>query len=438
MRRNIRGGIGFDLERIGGNVRKPERLPAPDSITLKLPYPYLVSDGDTVLSGDILAQDGGMPILSPMHGKVSISDDGRLTLTCDSDDPCRLSADCLPFGVQTGKGALEITPDEFIERTRRFAIPDGYGSSLADKVERSRGRSYKLALVAFDTEPACGLCRSVAAALTDKMIGGAKIIMAALGIVEGTVVLSRGDVLTSRIGEEVKKTGGGLLDVSLVDPIYPSDEQHLLYYLLCGSELSPRRRSEEAGLLTLTADAAVAVYDAFVLGKPYINPIIYVGGESVKDGGMVEATLFAPISTALDAFSVGKGNTVIENGPMRGRACRPDDPIGRFTRQITVTDRKPAWSDGCIACGRCAAVCPIYLLPSRIAGVEGNGISRKFDKLLSGNFPNTDASLCIGCGCCSFVCPSGISLSSMVAAAASKESEKESEKESVGKDVQSK
>ncbi len=424
MRRSIRGGIGFDLERIGGNVRAPEQLPAPDSITLKIPSPYLVSDGDTVLAGDILAQGGGMPILSPIHGKVSISDDGRLTITRDSDDPLKLSPDCLPFGEQTGKGVLEITPDDFIARTRRFAIPDGYGASLADKAERSYGRSYRLAIVAFDTEPACGICRSVAAALTDKMIGGAKIIMAALGIVEGSIVLPRGDALTSKIGAQVKKTGGGLLDVSLVDPIYPSDEQHLLYYLICGNELSPRRRPEETGMLILTSDAAVAVYDAFVLGKPYINPIIYVGGDAVEDGGLIAATLFAPISTVLDVCSADEGGTIIENGLMRGRVRRRDDPIGRFTRHITVTDQSCKKPDDCISCGSCAAVCPMYLLPSRIAQVEGNGILRKFDKLLSGDMPSADASLCIGCGCCSFVCPSGISISSMIAA-----------KKSAGKDV---
>lgn len=424
MRRNIRGGIGFDLERIGGNVREPEQLPAPDSITLKIPFPYLVSDGDTVLAGDILAQGGGMPILSPIHGKVSISDDGRLTITRDGDDPLKLSSDCLSFGKQTGKGALEITPDEFIARTRRFAIPDGYGASLADKAERSCGRSYRLAVVAFDTEPACGICRSVAAALTDKMIGGAKIIMAALGIVEGSIVLPRGDILTSKIGAQIKKTGGGLLDVSLVDPIYPSDEQHLLYYLICGNELSPRRRPEEAGLLILTSDAAVAVYDAFVLGKPYINPIVYVGGESVEDGGLIAATLLAPISTVLEVCSADENGTIIENGLMRGRVRRRDDPIGRFTRHITVTAQSCKEPDDCTSCGACAAVCPIYLLPSRIAQVEGNGISRKFDMLLSGGMPSADASLCIGCGCCAFVCPSGIPLSSMIAA-----------KKSVGKDV---
>lgn len=424
MRRNIRGGIGFDLERIGGNVRKPEQLPVPDSITLKIPSPYLVSDGDTVLAGDILAQGGGMPILSPIHGKVSISDDGRLTIIRDDDDPLGLSPDCLPFGEQTGKGALEMTPDDFIARIRRFAIPDGYGASLADKAERSCGRSYRLAVVAFDTEPACGICRSVAAALTDKMIGGAKIIMAALGIIEGTVVLPRGDSLTQRIRSEVIKKGGGLLDVSLVDPIYPSDEQHLLYYLLCGNELSPRRRPEETGLLILTSDAAVAVYDAFVLGKPYIDPIIYVGGDAVEDGGLIAATLFAPISAILEFCSADEGGMIIENGLMRGRVRRREDPIGRFTRHITVTDQSIKVPDDCVSCGACAAVCPMYLLPSRIAQAEGNGISRKFDKLLSGDMPSTDASLCIGCGCCAFVCPSGVPLSSMIAA-----------KKTVGKDV---
>lgn len=53
----------------------------------------------------------------------------------------------------------------------------------------------------------------------------------------------------------------------------------------------------------------------------------------------------------------------------------------------------------CTDCGRCAAVCPVRLLPSLIYGCRDTGKAAK-----------SGAEYCISCGCCDRVCPAGIEL----------------------------
>ena len=50
------------------------------------------------------------------------------------------------------------------------------------------------------------------------------------------------------------------------------------------------------------------------------------------------------------------------------------------------------------SCGKCAAVCPVFLNPRLI---EQAYINEDYDDLRKNKLHS-----CIGCGCCSYVCPS--------------------------------
>lgn len=409
MRHTIRGGIGFDTDLSNVKITEPIKLPTPERVSVKLSDTPIVADGDDVKIGDILANVGEMPLLCPISGKVSIVD-GALTVIGDGQSA--LSPECMPFDVESGKkSATKIIPDEFIKRAHRYAISDGYGGSLARVVERSYGKAYRLVVAAFDCEPGVVISRSAAIFFTDKMIGGIKIVMASLGITECTIVTARGDNGAEKIKSEVSKKGGSMISCLSIEPVYPSDERHLLYYLVRGKEYSPARAIEDSGLLFITSDAAVSVYDAFVFGKPCVDRLIYACGK------LIIAPLLTPISELLDICGHDVCD-VVENGSMRGKIRHPEDPIGRFTRNISEIpenyEKKPRLVGECISCTRCALVCPIYLRPDAIAKVDGNFLSQKVDDLLSGNAPTRDPALCIGCGCCDYVCPAHLPLTAMI------------------------
>lgn len=409
MRRIIRGGVGFDTDPIDVKITEAITLPSPERVSVKLSDPPIVADGDDVKIGDILANVGELPLLCPISGKASIVDG---TLTVIGDGQNTLSPECMPFDVESGKNsATKIIPDEFIKRAHRYAIPDGYGGSLARVVERSYGKAYRLVVAAFDCEPDVGISRAAAFIFTDKMIGGIKIIMASLGITECTVVTARGDRTTEKIKNTISKIGGRMISRLSIDPMYPSDERHLLCHLVRSKEYSPARAIENSGLLFITSDAAVSVYDAFVLGRPCTERLVYACGR------LYSVPLLTPVSALLAKCGCDACD-VVENGPMRGKIRHPEDPIGRFTRNISEIPenhgKSARFAVECIGCGRCAAVCPIYLRPDALASIEGNFISQKVDGFLSGSAPTRDPALCIACGCCEYVCPSRLPLTAMI------------------------
>ena len=52
----------------------------------------------------------------------------------------------------------------------------------------------------------------------------------------------------------------------------------------------------------------------------------------------------------------------------------------------------------CIACGECANVCPVKLLPNEVLAGDG-------ERMLG---------YCIGCGACEYICPSNIPLLKLI------------------------
>ena len=51
----------------------------------------------------------------------------------------------------------------------------------------------------------------------------------------------------------------------------------------------------------------------------------------------------------------------------------------------------------CISCGKCAAVCPVFLNPQRLDQLY---LSENYEDLVKNNLHS-----CIECGCCSYICP---------------------------------
>lgn len=427
MRRSIRGGIDFSSYNSNSLPASTDCFPAPDSLTIPSSvisgHELSVSVGDRVFVGTIIADDRIFPVLSPMSGSVTaFGSDGSITLSNDHKN--ELSPECLPYDVETGKLASGITADEFINRIRRFAIPDRTHSPLADKVARAHTKSYRLAIVAFDSQPYISLNRQIAYLFPEKIIGAAKLTMYALGIAEGSIVTAEGDKeLSERIA--ALTAGDDTVDTIGIHPIYPSDDDRLLYNLLIGKELGVSKSAETSGLLVISADIAVAIYDAFVSGTPYTHPFIFIGGSLAEESCIFSVPLYTKIGDLTDICSNGP-DTVIENGIMNGNIRKRTDLTGPFTYSLTIVDEKKIPHTDCIGCGKCESVCPMYLIPTKLSGLRNrHPVTAFIEKLLFGNYLTHTAGICINCGCCSFVCPSGINLRQLITENAAENAKKE-------------
>ena len=83
----------------------------------------------------------------------------------------------------------------------------------------------------------------------------------------------------------------------------------------------------------------------------------------------------------------------------------PETPVTKGTSGITVLTHeeiRKARMTTCIRCGRCADVCPMNLVPTKIAAA-----SRAKNLNLARRY-NIQA--CFECGSCVYICPAGLPL----------------------------
>jgi len=101
---------------------------------------------------------------------------------------------------------------------------------------------------------------------------------------------------------------------------------------------------------------------------------------------------------------------VVSGGPMMGFAVGSLETIvTKGTSGITVlTEEETAKTDetNCVRCGRCVDVCPLNLVPTKLALAS------------RANKPEVAAryhiNVCMECGCCAYTCPASIPLVQLI------------------------
>jgi electron transport complex protein RnfC len=86
-----------------------------------------------------------------------------------------------------------------------------------------------------------------------------------------------------------------------------------------------------------------------------------------------------------------------------------DVPVTKGTSGITVLSRgevNRAAETPCLRCGRCVDVCPMRLVPTRLALAARVG-----DPDLVRRYHVT---ACMECGCCAYACPAGLPLVQLI------------------------
>ncbi len=173
-------------------------------------------------------------------------------------------------------------------------------------------------------------------------------------------------------------------DCALVDGIY-------VRYLKVGQ--SPL----DVGILIVSLEAAIALYNAMVSGLPHLDRYLTFCGESLPKKGNFKiprgATLFDLLSFC---GAAPQDYLLVENSRLNGKTM--GGIIADTTRAIiSVLPQKPSLSE-CVYCGECVKACPVKLYPFEI-----NESKKRFPK-----------NICIQCGACQYICPAGIPLMDMI------------------------
>ena len=195
---------------------------------------------------------------------------------------------------------------------------------------------------------------------------------------------------------------------------YPMGGEKQLLIAALGREVPTGGLPLDCGVAVVNVATAAAIARAVLRGKPLTHRVITVSGQGVSR----PCNLLCPVGmTHGELIELAGGfndraTRVISGGPMMGFALHNlDAPVTKGTSGITVLtdeDVRAAEETSCVRCGRCVDVCPVRLVPTRLALA-----SRHKDWDLARRYY---ISACMECGCCAYSCPAGIPLVQIVRA----------------------
>ncbi|OHU85810.1 MULTISPECIES: electron transport complex subunit RsxC [Pseudoalteromonas] len=190
---------------------------------------------------------------------------------------------------------------------------------------------------------------------------------------------------------------------------YPSGGEKQLIRVLTSKEVPSTGIPADIGVLVQNVGTLFAISEAIYKGKPLIERVVSVTGNTIGKPQNVWALIGTEIKHLLDCqgFTPVLEQRVVMGGPMMGFTLPTVRiPVIKTTNCILAPDNQelaePGDEKACIRCSACADACPQSLLPQQL---QWFAKSKDYDKLEAYNLFD-----CIECGACSYVCPSEIPL----------------------------
>ena len=200
-----------------------------------------------------------------------------------------------------------------------------------------------------------------------------------------------------------------MIRVTVIPTKYPSGGEKQLIQIITGKEVPSGAIPAQLGIVVHNVGTAYAIQEAVLQGKPLIERVVTLTGESIGKPGNYWLRIGTTVEDALSqvSFQPESSQKVIVGGPMMGYALADlDVPILKGTNCLLTPNQAEIAPDpdekACIRCGECAVACPALLLPQQLFW---HAKAEEYDKAASFNLKD-----CIECGCCSYVCPSDIPL----------------------------
>jgi len=202
------------------------------------------------------------------------------------------------------------------------------------------------------------------------------------------------------------------IEVGTVKTKYPQGGEKQLILAALGKEVPTGGLPLDIGIVVMNVGTAAALARAVLRGKPLTHRVITVSGGGIRN----RKNLLVPIGVRYrDMIDACGGLTedaarVVAGGPMMGFTLGDlDAPVTKGTSGVVVLTHKEirrTEETACVRCGRCVEVCPLRLVPTKIALASKAG-----DLDLAERYHLT---ACMECGCCAYVCPAGVPLVQLI------------------------
>lgn len=391
------------------SVPAGEKLYIPLQQHIGAPCDSLVKKGDSVKVGQKIG-DSGAFVSSPVHSSVS----GTV---------CAVEKHLHPNGFMVNTVVIEndfqntvydglkkndyenMTSEEIVNAVHEAGIVGlgGAGFPMHIKISPVKGKQAEYVIVnGAECEPYLSSDHRSMVEHGDKIVYGLKAVMKATGAPKGIIAIEDNKRDAEQILTDLTKDIPEI-EVALMETKYPQgSEKHIIKAVL-GREVPSGGLPLDVGVIVNNIDTCIAVYNAIKEGMPVIKRRITVSGHGMAHPGVFEVcigTLFEELIETAGGMKPGV-RKIVMGGPMMGIAQFDlSVPVIKTTSGILALTReeiRPLEEQPCLRCGKCVEVCPMNLVPLKLAKA---GI--KADDETAVKFHAGD---CIECGCCSYICP---------------------------------
>jgi Na+-translocating ferredoxin:NAD+ oxidoreductase subunit C len=418
LKNTFNGGIHPPEEKHYTETKCFEVMPPPSQVILPLIQHLgkqskpVVKKGVQVKKGTLIAESDGF-ISSPVHSSVNgtvasigkevnsggFPKDAVIINTVEGSDDELFE----PMDPET------ITQEQIRERVKAAGIVGQGGAAFPTYVKLTPPADKKIDIVVIngcECEPYLTRDYRFMVERPEAVIDGLRLIMKALGVNKGAIGIEDNKPEAVKTLKSLVKDGS--ISIISLKTKYPQGAEKMLIKAVLGREVPPGKLPLDVGVVIQNTGTAAAVYDAVVKGEPLITAALTVTGKGIKE----PKNLLVPVGTPIkDVLEFCGGVTedaakIIVGGPMMGTAQYDlMAPVMKATSGIVVlTESEIAKYEEtpCLKCGQCVEVCPLHLLPTRLA---------RFIQL--GRYEDAEQigiTVCMECGTCAYTCPANIPL----------------------------
>lgn len=414
-------GIHPDEYKELSQYKSIEELPVPDEVFIPLqqhtgtPCQPVVEKGMEVKKGQLIGESKGY-ISSPVHASIS----GKVKTIDNFPHPLGIQTSMIQI-VGDGKdewveqnvtegGWESLSRKELTDMVHDAGIVGMGGAAFPTHVKLNPPEGKLIdtfILNGCECEPYLTADHRVMLEWSDKVILGVQILMKILKVDRGIIGIESNKCDAIELMRQNCSVSNGISVVPLKVK-YPQGAEKMLIKAVLDREVPTDGLPMDVGVVVNNVGTAAAVAEAVADRKPLIERVVTVTGDGIKEPKNVLARIGTPFRNLIDFCGGLIDNTVkvVMGGPLMGLTEHSlEVPIVKATSSLLCLTNKTVQkykAFPCIQCGACVSVCPMNLLPTRLARLS------EFDMLEM----TEDLGIlnCNECGSCAYACPSHIPL----------------------------